>query len=46
MVLVFIEPRVVSFTELHIFRCFACGDMRSIEQKNNQATELRPSFFD
>ena len=43
MVLVFIEPRVAS---LRKFRCFACGDMRSIEQKNNQAAELRPSFFD
>jgi hypothetical protein len=48
-VLVFIEPRVTSFTELQIFRCFACGDMRSIEQKmspNNQAARPRPSFFD
>ena len=32
MVLVFIEPRVAPFSELHIFRCFACGDMRSVEQ--------------
>jgi hypothetical protein len=49
MVLVFIEPRGASFTELNIFRCFACGNMRSIEQKtspNNQAAGLRPSFFD
>jgi transposase-like protein len=49
MVLVFIEPRVASFTELNIFRCFSCGNMRSIEQKTNphyQAAELRPSFFD
>lgn len=34
-VLVFIEPKVASFTELQIFRCFACGDMRSIEQKKS-----------
>jgi transposase-like protein len=49
MVLVFIEPKVASFTELQIFRCFACGDMRSIEQKKSpydQAARLRPSFFD
>jgi len=49
MALVFIEPRVASFTELHIFRCFACGDMRSIEQKaspHNQVARPRPSLFD
>jgi len=49
MGLVFIEPRVASFAELQIFRCFACGDVRSIEQKTdscNQTTGVRPSFFD
>jgi hypothetical protein len=49
MGLVFIEPKVASFVELHIFRCFACGNVRSIEQKTNpynQASEARPSFFD
>ena len=49
MILVFIEPKVASFTELQIFRCFACGDMRSIEQKKSpydQAAGLRPSLFD
>ena len=51
MGLVFIEPKVASFAELQIFRCFACGDVRSIEQKINpynqaNATEARPSFFD
>ena len=35
MALVFVEPRVASFTELHIFRCFARGDVRSIEQKTS-----------
>jgi transposase-like protein len=51
MGLVFIEPKVASFAELQIFRCFACGRMRSIEQKINpynqaNVTEARPSFFD
>jgi hypothetical protein len=51
MGLVFIEPRVASFAELQIFRCFACGDVRSIEQKTNpynqaKAAEAAPSFFD
>jgi hypothetical protein len=49
MGLVFIEPRVASFAELHIFRCFACGNVRSIEQKTNpynqaKAAEARPEF--
>ena len=49
MVLVFVEPRAASFTELDIFRCFACGNVRSTEQKANpydQASRIRPSFFD
>jgi hypothetical protein len=49
MILVFIEPRVASFTELQVFRCFACGGMRSIEQKTgvyDQADRPRPSLFD
>jgi len=51
MGLVLIEPRVASFAELHIFRCFACGNVQSIEQKTNpynqvKGTEARPSFFD
>jgi hypothetical protein len=33
MTIVFIEPRVASFNELQIFRCFACGDVRAIERK-------------
>lgn len=33
MVLVRIDPRVAAFTELHTFRCFACGDVRAIEQQ-------------
>jgi len=49
MKLVFIEPRVASSSELHIFRCIGCGDVRAIEQKttsHNQAAKTRPSFFD
>ena len=49
MELAYIEPKVASLAELHIFRCFACGDVRSIEQKTdpcNQTTGVRPSFFD
>jgi hypothetical protein len=34
MVLVRIDPRVASFSELHTYRCFACGDVRAIEQQN------------
>jgi hypothetical protein len=45
MTLVFVEPRVASFSELHLFRCFACGDMRSIEQKTNHGDEKRPTFW-
>ena len=33
MKLIFIEPRVASLSELHIFRCIGCGDVRAIEQK-------------
>jgi hypothetical protein len=44
MTLVFVEPRVASFSELHLFRCFACGDMRSFEQKAHDGE--RPTFFD
>ena len=49
MVLVFVEPKLASCTELQIFRCIACGDMCSIEQKTGsgiQAARPRPSFFD
>jgi hypothetical protein len=46
MTLVFVEPRAASFGELHLFRCFACGDMRSIEQKTNDDDKKRPTFFD
>jgi hypothetical protein len=38
MTLVRIEPRVASFTELHTFRCFACGDVRAIEQDEQKKT--------
>ena len=34
MKLIFIEPRVASLSELHIFRCIGCGDVRAIEQKS------------
>jgi transposase-like protein len=33
MVLVRIDPRVASFSELRTFRCFACDDLRATEQK-------------
>ena len=46
MTLVFVEPKVASFSELHLLRCFACGDMRSIEQRVSDGDEKRPSFFD
>jgi len=49
MTLVLIEPKVTSFTELHTFRCFACGDVRAIEQKKTQAVRAaawpRPGLF-
>ena len=32
MTLVLIKPRVASFSELHTFHCFACGDVRAVEQ--------------
>jgi len=34
MVLVRIDPRVASFSELHTYRCFTCGDVRAIEHEN------------
>ncbi|HEY1475362.1 MAG TPA: hypothetical protein VGF53_14900 [Pseudolabrys sp.] len=34
MVLVRIDTRVASFSELHTFRCFACGYVRAIEHEN------------
>jgi len=32
MVLVRVDPRVASFSELRAYRCFACGDVRAVEQ--------------
>jgi len=32
MVLVRIDPRVASFSELRTFRCFACDDVRTTER--------------
>jgi hypothetical protein len=32
MVLVRIDPRVASFSELRTFRCFACDDVRMTER--------------
>jgi len=32
MVLVRVDPRVASFSELRTYRCFACGDVRAVEQ--------------
>lgn len=49
MTLVQIDPRVASFAELHTYRCFACGDVRSIEQNKSPYVQAgvtpRPSFF-
>ena len=33
MVLVHVDPRVASFSELRTFRCFACDDIRTTAQK-------------
>jgi transposase-like protein len=33
MVLVRVDPRVASFSELRTYRCFACGDVRAVEQQ-------------
>jgi hypothetical protein len=33
MTLAHIVPKVASFAELHTFRCHACGDVRTVEQK-------------
>ncbi len=43
MTLVLVEPRVASFTELHTFRCFACGDVRAVEQE--KAQYIRPAVW-
>jgi hypothetical protein len=49
MTLVRIAPKVAQFTELHTFRCFACGDVRAIEQGKTQMIQAaawpRPSLF-
>jgi hypothetical protein len=49
MTLVLIEPRVASFAELHTFRCFACGDVRAVEQKTTHMVQAaawpRPGMF-
>lgn len=49
MTLVQIDPRVASFAELHTFRCFACGDVRAIEQDKSPYVQAavwpRPSLF-
>jgi len=31
MALVRIDPKALSFPKLHTFRCFGCGDVRSIK---------------
>jgi uncharacterized Zn finger protein len=49
MTLVVVEPRVASFAELHTFRCFACGEVRAIEQEKTHAVQAaawpRSGFF-
>ncbi len=39
-VLVRVDPRVAAFSELHTYRCFACGDVRAIER---QMTDYAPA---
>jgi len=51
MTIVQIDPQVASFSELHTFRCSACGDVRAVEQDKSphiQAAAVwpRPSLFD
>jgi hypothetical protein len=50
MALVQIDPRVASFAELRTFRCFACGDVRAIEQGKSPYVQAavwpRPTLFD
>jgi hypothetical protein len=45
MTLVLIEPRVTPFSELHTFRCFACGDVRVAvpDQENETVSALSRS---
>jgi hypothetical protein len=49
MVLVRIDPRITSFTELLTFRCSACGDVRAIEHEKTHyvraAAWPRPGLF-
>ena len=40
MVLVRVDPRVAAFTELRTYRCFACGDVRAIEQQKTEYTPV------
>ena len=40
MVLVRVDPRVAAFSELHTYRCFACGDVRAVER---QKTDYLPA---
>jgi transposase-like protein len=40
MVLVRVDPRVASFSELLTYRCFACGDVRAVER---QMTDYAPA---
>lgn len=40
MVLVRIVPRVASFTELRIYRCFACDDLRGAGPQKTVLTRV------
>jgi transposase-like protein len=43
MVLVRVDPRVAAFSELHTYRCFACGDVRAVErQKTGYLPAIAP----
>ncbi len=42
MVLVRVEPRVISFSELRTFRCFACDEIRTTEQRTFRFARVGP----
>jgi hypothetical protein len=50
MTLVQIDPQVASFAELQTFCCFACGEVRSIEEHKSPFVQAaawpRPTFFE
>ena len=49
MALVRNDPRIASFDELDMFRCFTFGDVRAVEQHDNLYVQVaawpHPSLF-